>query len=94
VLGGFVQRLAADVPRPGRRVLAVDGKTARGSRHCDRDDTDIAGRHLLSVIDQHSRVVVGQVAVESKGSEIGRFRPPGSRRRAHGRLVFYPATPT
>jgi hypothetical protein len=34
VLGGFVQRLCAQPVVVGRRrVLAVDGKTARGSRH-------------------------------------------------------------
>ena len=34
VIGGFVQRLcAARAPAGRRRVLAVDGKTLRGSRH-------------------------------------------------------------
>ena len=76
VLGGFVQRLAAGVAPAGRRrVLAVDGKTVRGSRHVGTDGAVVAGRHLLSVIDQHSRVVLGQVAVESKTNEINRFVP-------------------
>jgi hypothetical protein len=36
-------------------VLAVDGKTLRGSRHIDRNGIEVAGRHLLAVIDQHTR---------------------------------------
>ena len=39
----------------------------------------MAGRHLLAVIDQHTRVVLGQVAVATetagKTSEINRFTP-------------------
>lgn len=33
------------------------------------------GRHLLAVIDQHSRDVLGQLAVDGKSSEINRFAP-------------------
>jgi hypothetical protein len=76
VLGGFVQRLAAGVAQAERRrVLAVDGKTVRGSRHLERDGTEAPCRHLLAVIDHDSRVMLGQTAVESKTSEIGRFTP-------------------
>ena len=80
VLGGFVQRrCAALVPAGRRRVLAVDGKTLRGSRHVDHAGTEVTGRHLLAVIDQHTRVVLGQVTVDTaeqgKGSEINRFTP-------------------
>ena len=40
VIGGFVQSLcAAAAPAGRRRVLAVDGKTLRGSRHTDRAGT-------------------------------------------------------
>jgi hypothetical protein len=49
VIGGFVQQLCAAVSVPGRRrVLAVDGKMLRGSRHVDRDGMLQPGRHLLS----------------------------------------------
>lgn len=80
VLGGFVQRrCAAVIPAGRRRVLAVDGKTLRGSRHIAGDGTEVAGLHLLAVIDQHARVVLGQIAVDTaehgKGSEINRFTP-------------------
>lgn len=72
-IGAFVQRLCVPVGR--RRVLAVDGKTLRGSRHIGRDGVEVAGRHLLAVIDQHSRVVLGQLALDGKISEINRFVP-------------------
>ena len=89
VLGGFVQRLSTAAMPTGsdmggrRRVLAVDGKTLRGSRHTDRAGTEVPGRHLLAVIDQHSRVVLGQLAVDvtadgkaqGKASEINQFIP-------------------
>ena len=74
--GAFVQRLCAGVAPAGRqRVLAVDGKTLRGSRHADGEGAEVAGWHLLAVIDQHSRVVLGQVAVHGKASETNRFTP-------------------
>jgi predicted transposase YbfD/YdcC len=75
-LGGFVQRLCAGTAPAGRRrVLAVDGKTVRGSRHTDSAGAQILGRHLLAVIDQHSRVVLGQVGVDAKAGEIDWFAP-------------------
>ena len=43
-VGGWAT--ARTAPRPGRRVLAIDGKTVRGSSS-DRQDT----RHLLAAID-------------------------------------------
>ena len=76
VIGAFVQGLCAKVAPVGRRrVLAVDGKTLRGSRHTDSDGVDAPGRHLLAVIDQHARVVLGQVKVEGKTNEITAFTP-------------------
>jgi hypothetical protein len=43
VLGGFVQRLCAQQAVAGRRrVLAVDGKTVRGSRHVDSTGAEVA----------------------------------------------------
>jgi len=76
VLGGFVQRLCTTTAQAGRRrVLAVDGKSVRGSRHTGSDGAQIPGRHLLAVIDQRSRIVLGQVAVDAKAGEINRFTP-------------------
>jgi predicted transposase YbfD/YdcC len=79
VLARFVQHLCAEAGDRAltgrRRVLAVDGKTLRGSRHHDREGGEVAGRHLLAVIDQHTRVVLGQVQVEGKTNEITAFAP-------------------
>ena len=76
VIGGFVQGLCASAEPAGRRrVLAVDGKTVRGSRHTDAGGVAQPGRHLLAVIDQHSRVVLGQVKVEGKTNEVRREAP-------------------
>jgi len=80
VIGAWIQQLSrARVPVGRRRVLAVDGKTLRGSRHLDGAGMQVASRHLLAVIDQHCRVVLGQVAVDvtaqGKGSEINQFAP-------------------
>jgi predicted transposase YbfD/YdcC len=75
-MGGFVQHLCVQgAPAGRRRVLAVDGKTVRGSRHIRSDGIEITGRHLLAVIDQHTRVVLGQLGVDGKTSEINRFAP-------------------
>jgi predicted transposase YbfD/YdcC len=80
-LGGFVQRLCASAwaaqtaAARRRRVFAVDGKSLRGSRHHDREGDEVAGRHLLAVIDQHTRVVLGQVQVAGKTNEITAFTP-------------------
>jgi predicted transposase YbfD/YdcC len=72
-VGGFLQRLcAARAPSGRRRVLAVDGKTLRGSRHASADG-EVPGRHLLAVIDQHTRTVLGQLAVDGKSNEITVF---------------------
>ena len=80
VIGAWIQQLSrARVPAGRRRVLAVDGKTLRGSRQLDTAGMQVAGRHLLAVIDHHCRVVLGQVAVDAatqgKGSEINQFVP-------------------
>ena len=58
-------------PPPGRmRVVAVDGKTARGARGED-------GRavHLLAAFDHASGVVLGQTQVDGKSNEITAFAP-------------------
>jgi predicted transposase YbfD/YdcC len=74
-LATFVQQQCTALAPPSRRrALAVDGKTVRGSRFIDPDGEQPA-RHLLAVIDQHTRVVLGQVSVDGKTSEISRFAP-------------------
>lgn len=58
--------------RPGSiaRVVAVDGKTARGARRSDGSAV-----HLLAAFDQASGVVLGQTAVDSKSNEVTAFAP-------------------
>jgi predicted transposase YbfD/YdcC len=74
-LATFVQQQCTALALPGcRRALAIDGKTVRGSRFIGPDGEQPA-RHLLAVIDQHTRVVLGQVSVDGKTSEISRFAP-------------------
>ncbi len=54
------------VPGPqARRVIAVDGKTLRGSRGGGED-----GRHLVAALDHARGVVLGQVEVDTKTNEI------------------------
>jgi hypothetical protein len=84
VIGAFVQRLCAGRATARRRcVSAVDGvgggrqdrawlPTHRQRR---RRGGGVAGWHLLAVIDQQTRVVLGQLAVDGKTSEINRFAP-------------------
>jgi predicted transposase YbfD/YdcC len=76
VLGRFLQHLCLNAAVAGRRrVLAVDGKTLRGSRHHDHHGNEVAGRHLLAVINHHTRVVLGQVQVDGTTNEITAFTP-------------------
>jgi predicted transposase YbfD/YdcC len=59
------------VPGPGqRRVIAVDGKTLRGSGHGSEDS-----RHLLAAFDHAHGAVLGQVEVGAKTNEIPMFSP-------------------
>jgi predicted transposase YbfD/YdcC len=51
--------------RTARRVIAVDGKTLRGSAAGGED-----GRHLLAALDHAHDVVLGQAGVERKTNEI------------------------
>lgn len=80
-------QLAERAPEPGtptreqRRVLALDGKTLRGARtrgtgsdgDSDGDSAVVTAPHLVSVIDQATGAVLGQVQVDAKGSEIAAF---------------------
>ena len=52
------------------RAVAVDGKTARGSRAPHRP-----ARHLFAAFEHASGVVVGQMQVEDKSNEITAFAP-------------------
>ena len=66
------QTTLIDTPRrERRRVLALDGKTLRGARIRKAHGVELP--HLVSVIDQASGVVLGQVQVEEKGSEVTAF---------------------
>ena len=61
--GAWAQRRTT--PGPGaRRVIAVDGKTLRGSGHGDE-----GSRHLLAAFDHAHGVVLGQVDVATKTNE-------------------------
>jgi predicted transposase YbfD/YdcC len=56
-------------PGPGgRRVVAVDGKTLRGSGHGQENS-----RHLLAAFDHAHGAVLGQVEVGAKTNEIPMF---------------------
>jgi predicted transposase YbfD/YdcC len=58
-------------PGPGaRRVIAVDGKTLRGSGAGGEDS-----RHLLAAFDHAHGVVLGQAEVGAKTNEIPMFAP-------------------
>ena len=52
-----------------RRVIAVDGKTLRGSGPAG------AQVHLLAALDQAERIVLAQIDVDGKTKEISRFVP-------------------
>jgi DDE_Tnp_1-associated len=58
----------AENPGPAQRVIAVDGKTLRGS---GRPGAPV---HLLATIDQRSGVVLGQTDVDGKSNELLRSR--------------------
>ncbi len=55
---------------PAGRVIAIDGKSARGARGCDG-----RAKHLLAAFDQASGVVLGQTVVAGKTNEINAFAP-------------------
>ena len=65
--GRWAQARAAPGPR-GRRVIAVDGKTLRGSGHGSE-----GGRHLLAALDHAHGAVLGQAEVGAKTNEIPMF---------------------
>jgi predicted transposase YbfD/YdcC len=65
--GEWAARRTAPGPET-RRVIAVDGKTLRGSGHDGE-----GGRHLLAAFDHAHGVVLGQVEVGAKTNEIPMF---------------------
>jgi predicted transposase YbfD/YdcC len=66
---------AGQLPAPvGRRAVAVDGKTLRGSALTGSDQARSA-RHLLAAVDHDTRTVLGQVDVDGKTNEITAFAP-------------------
>ena len=76
-LGAWAQHRTT--PRPDRRrLIAVDGKTLRGSRESSGSGgASSPGRHLLAALDHAHGVVLGQVDVaqagEAKTNEIPMF---------------------
>jgi hypothetical protein len=56
--------------RPITRMIAVDGKTARGARR-----TDAPAVQLLAALDHTHGVVLGQTEVDGKTNEITAFAP-------------------
>ena len=66
-------RAADQGQRGGRRALAVDGKSVRGTRHASGDGQAV---HLLAVADHQASAVIAQAIVDGKTSEITRFAPP------------------
>src|SRR5216683_2680438 len=83
--GAWAQQRTA--PSAGRRrVVAVDGKTLRGSATGTRP-----GRHLLAALDHDRGVVLGQVDVKVKTNEIPMLpwldvpATADTRERGHGR---------
>ena len=70
VIGAWLaSRTLADIPA-GRRAIAVDGKTLRGSR-----TTDTAADHVMAACDQGTGVVLASTDVDGKTNEITRFAP-------------------
>ncbi|MEV6371715.1 ISAs1 family transposase [Micromonospora musae] len=72
VLAGWLRsRTTVEVtpPRRYRTVIAIDGKTLRGTR------TDGRQVHLLSALDTTTGIVLAQVTVDTKSNEITSFAP-------------------
>lgn len=65
--GAWAQQRTAPAPG-GRRLIAVDGKTLRGSAAGGQP-----GRHLLAALDHDRGVVRGQVDVQAKTNESPMF---------------------
>ncbi|WP_432830563.1 ISAs1 family transposase [Dactylosporangium sp. CA-092794] len=75
VLAGWLRtrtrtRPALRRPRRYRQVIAIDGKTLRGSRRPDGGYV-----HLLSALDTATGIVLAQVTIDAKSNEIPAFAP-------------------
>jgi len=68
--------------RPAVRVIALDGKSARGARGPDGRAT-----HLLAAFDHDSGIVLGQTVVEGKTNEITAFAPLLDRVEVTGAII-------
>ncbi|MFF9061134.1 ISAs1 family transposase [Streptomyces sp. NPDC014882] len=66
-IGDFLQERKS--PAPGRKVIAVDGKTLRGSRTAERTAT------ALIAAMAHSGQVLTQRQIDAKSNEIPAFAP-------------------
>jgi hypothetical protein len=66
-IGGWAA-VCTEPPAGRRRVVALDGKTVRGSASDTAD-----ARHLRAAIEHRTAVVLGQVNVASKTNEIPMF---------------------
>jgi predicted transposase YbfD/YdcC len=69
-IGVWLVGRAATGTAAGRRAIAVDGKSLRGSRTADS-----AAQHVLAACDQNTKTVLASTDVGSKTNEITRFRP-------------------
>jgi len=69
-IGLWLDGRAAPSAATGRRAIAVDGKSLRGSR-----TTDTAARHVMTACAQVSTVVLADTDVDGKTNEITRFQP-------------------
>jgi predicted transposase YbfD/YdcC len=69
VSGWLAGRVATAQPS-GRRAVAVDGKTLRGSR-----SGGTPARHVMAALDQTTGVVLASTDVDGKTNEITRLRP-------------------
>ncbi|BCJ55409.1 hypothetical protein Asp14428_68840 [Actinoplanes sp. NBRC 14428] len=69
-IGEWLAGRATPGATTGRRAIAVDGKSLRGSR-----TTDTAARHVMAACDQASGVVLADTDVDGKTNEITRFQP-------------------
>jgi predicted transposase YbfD/YdcC len=65
----LASRTTMDIPA-GRRAIAVDGKSLRGSR-----TTGTAADHVMAACDQATGVVLASTDVDGKTNEITRFAP-------------------